>query len=227
MKHAITIILCSCILWPAVAQWDTASAPARDGLVSPSTRAQAVPWTGMVLTGAGNVFALRPEWHQYSVQLRDAVQADNHPKCHIDDYLQFAPLATPFVLNLCGVEGRNNFKKMTLLAASGQVLGFSVLEGLKYGVAKERPDTHGRTSFPSGHTYFTFSGAELLRREYGRDYPWVAVAGYAVASFVGAMRVYNNRHWISDVAAGAGIGILSVSTVYWIDELWQNHRRIK
>ena len=108
-----------------------------------------------------------------------------------------------------------------------QVLGFSVLEGLKYGVAKERPDTHGRTSFPSGHTYFAFSGAELLRREYGRDYPWVAVAGYAVASFVGAMRVYNNRHWISDVAAGAGIGILSVSTVYWIDELWQNHRRKK
>lgn len=60
-----------------------------------------------------------------------------------------------------------------------------------------------------------FTGAELLRREYGKEYPWVAVAGYAVAVLVGAMRVYNNRHWVGDVLAGAGIGIASVTLVYW------------
>ena len=38
--------------------------------------------------------------------------------------------------------------------------------------------------------------------------PWYAVGGYAVATFTGVMRVLNNRHWISDVLSGAGIGIL-------------------
>jgi membrane-associated phospholipid phosphatase len=60
-----------------------------------------------------------------------------------------------------------------------------------------------------------FTGAELLRREYGEEYPWVAVAGYAVAIAVGAMRICNNRHWLGDVLAGAGLGIMSVTLVYW------------
>jgi membrane-associated phospholipid phosphatase len=35
-----------------------------------------------------------------------------------------------------------------------------------------------------------------------------------MASLIGIARVYNNRHWVSDVVAGAGIGILSVKIVY-------------
>ena len=58
-------------------------------------------------------------------------------------------------------------------------------------------------------------GAEILRREFGKEYPWIAVAGYAVATLVGLMRISNNRHWAGDVLAGAGLGILSVSLVYW------------
>lgn len=42
------------------------------------------------------------------------------------------------------------------------------------------------------------------------------MAGYAVAAGVGAMRVYNNKHWCSDILAGAGIGILSASIMYWL-----------
>ena len=56
---------------------------------------------------------------------------------------------------------------------------------------------------------------EILRREYGEEYPWIAVAGYAVAVTVAAMRIYNNRHWLGDVCAGAGLGILSVTLTYW------------
>jgi membrane-associated phospholipid phosphatase len=58
-----------------------------------------------------------------------------------------------------------------------------------------------------------FAGAELVRTEYG----WVAGAcAYAVATTVGFMRMYNNRHWFNDVVAGAGFGILAARIGYWL-----------
>jgi membrane-associated phospholipid phosphatase len=40
-------------------------------------------------------------------------------------------------------------------------------------------------------------------------------ASYTVASSVGLLRVANNRHYISDVLVGAGIGYLSMKVAYW------------
>ena len=90
------------------------------------------------------------------------------------------------------------------------------LNAFKYGFAKERPDCSAKNSFPSGHTFTAFVGAEIIRREYGKEHPWIAVAAYGVATVVGIMRVYNNRHWAGDVLAGAGLGILSTTLVYWV-----------
>ncbi len=59
-------------------------------------------------------------------------------------------------------------------------------------------------------------GAELLRREYWDVSPWIGVAGYTVAAGTGFFRMYNNRHWLTDVLAGAGVGILSVEAAYWL-----------
>ena len=59
-------------------------------------------------------------------------------------------------------------------------------------------------------------GAELLRREYWNVSPWIGIAGYAVAAETGFFRIYNNRHWLTDVLAGAGVGILSVQAAYWL-----------
>ena len=80
----------------------------------------------------------------------------------------------------------------------------------------ERPDGSARNSFPSGHTATAFMGAELLRREYWNVSPWIGIAGYAVAAGTGFFRIYNNRHWLTDVLAGAGVGILSVQAAYWL-----------
>ena len=49
--------------------------------------------------------------------------------------------------------------------------------------------------------------------------PWISVGGYVVATTVGVSRILNNRHWISDVLAGAGIGILSVEFGYLFADL--------
>jgi hypothetical protein len=41
---------------------------------------------------------------------------------------------------------------------------------------------------------------------------WYGISGYVVATGTGFFRMYNDRHWLTDVAAGAGIGILCTKT---------------
>ena len=92
----------------------------------------------------------------------------------------------------------------------------AIVNSIKYTVREPRPDGSANNSFPSGHTATTFMGAELVRIEYGDDSPWYSVGAYTVAIAVGALRVYNNRHWFTDVFAGAGVGILSARIGYWM-----------
>lgn len=74
---------------------------------------------------------------------------------------------------------------------------------LKPLVNRDRPDG-GSWSFPSGHTASAFAGAGFLQRRYGWNY---GAPAYTAAWFVGLSRVYANRHWPTDVLAGAAIGI--------------------
>ncbi len=46
--------------------------------------------------------------------------------------------------------------------------------------------------------------------------PWYGVAGYSIAGATGALRMMNNKHWFSDVLAGAGVGILSTKLTYFV-----------
>jgi len=50
--------------------------------------------------------------------------------------------------------------------------------------------------------------------------------GYAVAAATGILRLYNNKHWFSDVVAGALIGILSARLAYRMFS-GKNRKRIK
>jgi len=63
-------------------------------------------------------------------------------------------------------------------------------------------------------------GATILHKEYGLTRsPWYSVAGYGVATATGIMRILNNRHWISDVMSGAGIGIMSTELGYALGDI--------
>jgi membrane-associated phospholipid phosphatase len=79
-----------------------------------------------------------------------------------------------------------------------------------------RPDGSTYNSFPSGHTSTAFMGAQFMWEEYKDVSPWYGIAGYAVATTTGVLRLYNNRHWVSDVVTGAGIGMLSTKAAYWL-----------
>jgi hypothetical protein len=132
-----------------------------------------------------------------------------------DTYLQFAPAAAAFGLKLSGVQSTHKLSDMLIIYGLSNALESGLIYGTKHIVKRIRPDASDHNSFPSGHTATAFAAAEFLHQEYKDRSVWISVAGYGMATLVGASRIYNNKHWVSDVAAGAGIGILSTKIVYW------------
>lgn len=144
-------------------------------------------------------------------------------KVPYDNYLQYAPAATVYGLKLAGVKGRNNVGRATLSYATSLAIMGIIVNSVKYTAKVERPDDSSNNSFPSGHTSMAFTNATFLHKEYGLASPAYSIGGYAASTFTGIGRNLNNRHWISDVLAGAGIGILSTQLGYFfIDKIYKN-----
>lgn len=131
-----------------------------------------------------------------------------------DDYLQFSPIVIVYGLNIAGVKGKNDFANRTAILLKTELLVGALTYSLKKATAVPRPDTGQPTSFPSGHTAQAFAVATFMAKEYGDQSIWYSIGAYSVATGVGVMRMMNNRHWVSDVLVGAGIGILSTNLVY-------------
>jgi len=141
-------------------------------------------------------------------------------KTEIDNYTQFFGPVMATGLKIAGVEGRSDWGRY--LASTAMSYGFMALfvNSIKYTAKEMRPDGSTRNSWPSGHTATAFVGATILHKEYGLTRsPWYSVAGYGVATATGVMRVLNNRHWVSDVLSGAGVGIMSGELAYAMSDL--------
>jgi len=157
--------------------------------------------------------------------IREEVLEHIDDRYTIDDFLQWAPGAAVYALNLSGIKGKHNFKDRTVIYASSLLLMSGIVTGLKHYTNLERPDHSSDNSFPSGHTATAFVNAEFLFQEYRDVSLWYGVTGYLAASTVGIYRVVNNRHWITDVIGGAGIGILSTKFCYFLHERIKFNRR--
>ena len=139
-----------------------------------------------------------------------------HQLVHIDNYLQWAPAVSTFALGFAGVKGRNNFTDRALIFVMAELIQSSVVASVKKISGEWRPNGESNQSFPSGHTANAFTGAEFMRLEYKDVSPWYGVYGYVLAASTGFLRMYNNKHWLSDVVAAAGVGILSTDFTYFI-----------
>ncbi|HMI01314.1 MAG TPA: phosphatase PAP2 family protein [Pedobacter sp.] len=146
---------------------------------------------------------------------KDELQED-HPlfAAHADDYLQFAPAAAVYGLHIAGIKGKHSLADATGLYVLSEAIMGGTVSGLKSWTHRLRPNGSGFNSFPSGHTANAFASAEFLNQEYKDTHPWIGYAGYTVATGTGVLRMYNNKHWLSDVVAGAGFGILSTKISY-------------
>lgn len=136
----------------------------------------------------------------------------------LDDVMQYVPYASVFALKACGVESRDDWKKLAITTAVSWVATAGTGWVIKHTVKEWRPDESDRKSFPSGHTMIAFAGATALHREFGKVSPWISVAGYGVATFVAVDRVARDRHHWYDVAAGAGLGFAVTEATYWLSD---------
>jgi membrane-associated phospholipid phosphatase len=131
-----------------------------------------------------------------------------------DNYLQFAPIPAVYVLDLLGLKGQHNWQQQTVYLLRSELFMAALLYPAKTFTKTLRPDSSARNSFPSGHTAQAFVAATFFHKEFGKKYPWASVGMFTVATGIGVFRILNNRHWVSDVLAGAGLGILSVELSY-------------
>ncbi len=170
-----------------------------------------------VCIGYGLVALGNHELQNINHNIKQNIQK-NYPNfsTSIDNYLQFTPVVAVYVLNGVGIHGKNNFRDRTMMYGISTLIITATNFSLKHITQEQRPDGSSFLSFPSGHTATAFAAAEFLHQEYKDISVWYGIAGYTAAVATGALRMYNNRHWLSDVVAGAGIGILATKASYWM-----------
>ncbi|RMG14675.1 MAG: phosphatase PAP2 family protein [Deltaproteobacteria bacterium] len=110
-------------------------------------------------------------------------------------------------------DSARQWKHLEIFAVS-QAVTSGLTDLLKVATWRERPDGGNHLSFPSGHTSSAFAWATFVWRRYG--WQW-GLPAYVFAAFVGFSRIHDDRHWLSDVLAGA---LLGVSVTYVVDELY-------
>jgi membrane-associated phospholipid phosphatase len=109
---------------------------------------------------------------------------------------------------------QGRFRSMTYDLTQALIVAEAYTGLLKYTVQRPRPDGSDNLSFPSGHTSAAFSLATVAEHHYG----WkIGVPAYLLASGIGLSRVESNKHYLSDVLAGATLGIIVGRTVGRLD----------
>lgn len=118
----------------------------------------------------------------------------------------------------------DRLKRVGMLSAKSFILASLIARIPKYAFRRDRPsqtddqflwfqDLH-HNSFVSGHTTAVFSVASMFAIEY-RNTVWVPVLSYSLAAMSGLSRIHDNKHWASDVFAGAMLGYGVARYIYY------------
>lgn len=174
------------------------------------------------LIGYGTLSLYNDKLTNGDASIRNNINSDNEKTFPLDEGTQSLAFLSVYGLNLFGVKGKNNFKDRSIVLATAYLIMGSSVTVLKRTTHRQRPNQTGFISFPSGHTATAFMGAEFLYQEYKDVSPWYGVSGYFIAAGTGYLRMYNNKHWFSDVVAAAGIGILSTKIAYWVQPFFKD-----
>jgi membrane-associated phospholipid phosphatase len=217
-RYSLTVLLCASAPFLSIAQ-STIDSLTRTEKSDGNWR-KLSKFAGPVgILGLGALAIKNPALKDLNRTVRYHVLASNpNTDNHIEDNLRHLPSASAFLLQAAGIKGKNNFIGKAAVYALATTIADQTAARLKTVSRHQRPDGSDFRSFPSGHTTTAFVAAEFLRKEYGHISPWITLAGYTSASAVGALRVYHNKHWLTDVMAGASVGILSTNLAYFLHD---------
>jgi hypothetical protein len=165
-------------------------------------------WVGI---GSGLALAVHPADHNVTDTLVASRTADRvfKPGSILgQSYTLLAIASTVYATGRLKDEPKVSHVGMDLIRALAISEGLT--QTLKYTARRERPDQTGPNSFPSGHAADTFAFATALERHLGWRF---AIPAYVFASYVAASRLPANRHFLSDVAFGAAVGVVAGRTV--------------
>jgi membrane-associated phospholipid phosphatase len=170
-----------------------------------------------LLIGAGTYLTLN---NNIRYEIRDE-RNKRYPnfQTSIDDVLFAVPAVAVYGLNFSGIKGKHDLMNSSLLLVKSQLLTLTLTFPLKELTDVTRPDESDNKSFPSGHTSHAFAAATFMAKEFKDKSIWYGVGAYTLATSVGVLRILNNRHWVSDVVAGGGLGLLASPIVF----LTHNH----
>ncbi len=145
---------------------------------------------------------------------RAILGTDFHTKA--DNYLQYEAVLQIYGGRYLGFKPKNDILHQTInITISNAIMG-GIVQTMKHTFKEERPDGSDEFSFPSGHTATAFTNASLLFYEYKDANIWYASSGFLFATATGFLRIANNKHYTSDVLAGAGIGTaVGLAVSYW------------
>ena len=134
----------------------------------------------------------------------------------IDDYMQYVPMVELYTADIYYGKTKNEVFQQTKNLAFAQLLTAIIVQTVKHTANIKRPNGHD-FSFFSGHTSQSFTGATALYLEYENTNRLYALSGYGFSTATGILRITNNKHWLSDVLVGAGIGIFSARLIWYIN----------
>jgi membrane-associated phospholipid phosphatase len=103
----------------------------------------------------------------------------------------------------------DRFRSFSYSLAQGTVIDQGFVQGMHFTIKRTRPDGKSQ-SFPSGHASTSFMMATVAAHYYGKK---AGIIGYSAATFIAVARARGNKHWASDLTAGATLGYIVGSSV--------------
>jgi PAP2 superfamily protein len=179
-------------------------------------------WHGAVVLGGLSALMLLDQPTQEYFQRHRSTRSD-----HVADALRHFGQPEVFgtlTLGLLGaglISGNDEVTRVGGRLAATLALAGATSTGLKLAVGRPRPNESsdvdgfdpfsGQDAMPSGHTTVAFALATALADDIHRT--WASVGLYTLATGVAWSRMNDNKHWLSDVAAGAVVGLSSAKLV--------------
>lgn len=199
----LSVILCSCIAQDTIPSNQLSQ---KAGFIT-----SGILLTTGVITNGDNIKNDVRDWVRGRYEI---------PNTKLDDVLQHVPIGMMYLYDIALGSDKKTIGRHTrhMVVTQGLTLGTMLITKEIFNARRPNGGSH---SFPSGHTAYAFASANVIYHSFKDEHPLIAYSGYIPAIIVGSFRMIKDKHWVSDVLFGAGMGILFSHLSYHMD-IWNS-----